>query len=91
MKIDNKIIRAVLRQIDQDLSNRAVVRYLGISPTTVAKIRRLCYGCIVDIDELLTVSDIEMRRLLGLEKVCVIHTKSNLSKHILTGHILNGK
>lgn len=39
MKIDNKIIRAVLQQIDQDLSNRAVARHLGISPTTVAKIR----------------------------------------------------
>lgn len=81
MKIDNKIIRAVLRQIDQDLSNRAVARHLGISPTTVAKIRRLCYGCIVDIDELLTVSDIEIRRLLGLEKAYNPHKINPVKPH----------
>lgn len=81
MKIDNKIIRATIRQIDQDLSNRAVARHLGISPTTVAKIRKLYSGCIVDIDELLTVSDIEMRRLLGLEKAYNPHKINPVKPH----------
>lgn len=81
MKLDNKTIRAVLRQIRQELSNRAIARHQCISPTTVAKIRHLCNHCIVDIDELLTVGDIEMRRLLGIEKTYNLHKTKSMKPH----------
>lgn len=81
MKIANKIIRAVLRQIKQELSNREIARNQKISPTTVAKIRQLCNSCTVDIDELLTVNDLEMRRLLGIEKVYNPHKTKHVKSH----------
>lgn len=81
MKIANKIIRAVLRQIKQELSNREIARNQKISPTTVAKIRQLCNNCTVDIDKLLTVNDLEMRRLLGIEKVYNPHKTKHVKSH----------
>lgn len=87
MNIDNKTIRVALEQIDQGLSNRAVVRHLSISPTTVAKIRKLNQNCMLGIDEILATNDVEMRRFWAWSRYTT-HIKSNPSKHILIGHTL---
>lgn len=81
MKIDNKTIRSVLRQIDQGFSNRAIARHQQLSPTTVAKIRKLHYACTVDIDELLAADDTQMRKLLGLSKVYNPHKTNSIKPH----------
>ena len=81
MNIDNKTIRAALKQIDQGLSNRAIARHLSISPTTVAKIRKLNQNCMLGIDEILATNDVEMRRLLGLVKVYNPHKIKSIKTH----------
>lgn len=67
-RLTMRIVREVIRYVNQGFSNRKTARSLGISPTTVSFYKKRFYKSGLSYSELLEMDDDKLKTLLGLEK-----------------------